>query len=83
MSITDSLAAEIGAGHLAFRPQFNDGVTITCTAVQGIVVNGACNSNLADADNGDWNAGSSTVTVSGLTVNAGASAVIKFQVVIQ
>jgi hypothetical protein len=83
VSITDSLAAEIGAGRLAFRPQFNDGVTVTCTAVQGIVVNGTCNSNAADADNGDWNVGSSTVTVSGLTVNAGATATIKFQVVVQ
>ena len=83
VAITDSLAAEIAAGHLAFNTQFGDAAN-TCAAAQGIVVNGTCNTNASGDDNGDWNATTAnTVTVSGLTVTAGSSATIKFQATVQ
>lgn len=83
VTITDDLSAEIGAGRIAFRTQFDDG-SPSCAAGEGIAVSGACNTNGADADSADWNATTAnTVTVSGLTINAGASATIKYQVVIQ
>jgi uncharacterized repeat protein (TIGR01451 family) len=70
-----------------FAAQFGD-ATDTCGGGQGIVVDadgpggaaGVCNSNAADADNGSFAA--NTVTVSGLTINAGTSATVKFQVIV-
>jgi hypothetical protein len=82
VSITDSLAAEIAAGRLAFNTQFNDGVTITCVGGEGIVVNGGCKTN-TNADGDGANFAANTVTVSGLTIPLSSSAEIKFQVVVQ
>jgi len=67
---------------VTFDPQFNDGVTTTCGATQGIVVGGVCKSNAVDGDNADYGTPASTVLVSGLTVTAGTSVDIKFQVTI-
>ena len=72
---------------VTFATQFID-ATDSCAAGQGIVVDadgpgaglGVCNSNLADVDNGSF--AGNTVTVNGLTINAGTSATIKFQVVV-
>jgi uncharacterized repeat protein (TIGR01451 family) len=75
VAITDNLTGM----PVTFATQFNDGVD-SCSAGFGIVVNNTCNSNLADADNGSF--AGNTVTVNGLTINAGASATIKFQVVV-
>jgi hypothetical protein len=85
VAITDSLNAEIVAGRLAFATQFNDGVN-SCDADYGIVVVGdptPCKTNTNDGDGADWNiTAGNTVTVTGLTVNAGSSKTIKFQVII-
>jgi hypothetical protein len=70
-----------------FAAQFGD-ATDTCGGGLGIVVDadgpggaaGVCNSNAADADNGSFAA--NIVTVSGLTINAGTSATVKFQVIV-
>jgi hypothetical protein len=84
VTITDSLAAEIGAGRLAFNTQFNDGVD-ACGAGSGIVVVGGlpipCKTNANDGDGVYFTA--DTVTVSGLTIPLSSSAVIKFQVIVQ
>jgi uncharacterized repeat protein (TIGR01451 family) len=88
VTITDSLATEITANHLAFNAQFNDGVN-TCAAAQGIAVDPnsgtyACKTNANDGDGADWNvSAANTVTVSGLSINAGQTARIKFQAVVQ
>ncbi|OGW34169.1 MAG: hypothetical protein A2X58_10970 [Nitrospirae bacterium GWC2_56_14] len=87
VSITDSLAAEIAAGRLAFNTQFNDGVD-GCGAGSGIVVVGGlptpCKTNTNDGDGADFGlSAADTVTVSGLTIPLSSSAVIKFQVVVQ
>jgi len=81
VSITDSLAAEIGAGRLAFNPVFNDG---TDNCAEGIVVNNACKTNTNDGDGADFGlSAANTVTVTGLTIPLSSSAEIKFQVVVQ
>jgi uncharacterized repeat protein (TIGR01451 family) len=83
VTLTDSLNAEIAAGRVAFATQFNDGVN-ACAAGQGIVVNGTCNSNAADADNGDFNVTTgNTVTVGIPSITSPGTAEVKFQVVIQ
>jgi hypothetical protein len=83
VTITDSLNAEIASGHVAFATQFNDGVN-ACAVGQGVVVNNVCKTNISDGDSTDWNVSTAnTVTASGLTLNAGFSAIVKFQVVIQ
>ena len=88
VAITDSLATEITAGHLAFNTLFNDGVN-TCAAAQGIAVDPAtgtyaCRTNIGGDDGADWNVSAgNTVTVSGLTIPAGQTARIKFQAVVQ
>jgi uncharacterized repeat protein (TIGR01451 family) len=83
VSVTDSLATQITNGYLAFKTQFDDG-TNSCSAGQGIVVDGTCKTNANDGDNADWNVTTAnTVTVTNLTVPAGQNKVVKFQVVIQ
>jgi hypothetical protein len=89
VSITDSLAAEIAAGHVAFNPLFNDGTGVGCnSAGYGIAVDPGtgtytCKTNLNDIDGADFGATPNTVTVSGLAITAGQTARIKFQVVVQ
>jgi hypothetical protein len=89
VTIADSLAAEVG--RIAFATQYNDGVN-ACAAGLGIVVDGdgpggaagVCKTNVGSDDGSDFNvSAANTVTVSGLTINAGTSATVKFQVVIQ
>lgn len=83
VTISDSLNAEIAAGRLAFATQFTGNVP-ACGAGEGIVVNGACRTNAGDGDNTDFGAtGGNTVTASGLSIAASASATVQFQVVIQ
>lgn len=83
VSIADSLAAEIGAGRLAFNPDFA-GNAPACAAGEGITVDGVCKTN-ADAgdDNVDFGVTTAnTVTVTGLSVPATETRTIKFQVTI-
>ena len=77
------MATQISNGYIAFKTQFVDGSN-SCAAGEGIVVDGVCKTNANDGDNADWNVTTTnTVTVTNLTVNAGASKVVKFQVTIQ
>jgi uncharacterized repeat protein (TIGR01451 family) len=83
VTITDSLAAEIAAGHLAFNTRYVDSV-YNCPIGSGIVVNGVCNTNASDADSANWSVSTpNAVTVAGLSIPSGASATIKFQAVVQ
>jgi uncharacterized repeat protein (TIGR01451 family) len=80
--LTDSLAAEITATRLAFGTNgygANQGIQVTAPNINGGVATAL--SNAADADQGDFSA--NVVTVNGITLNAGESATVKFQVVIQ
>ncbi|MDH3973430.1 MAG: hypothetical protein OEV42_04035 [Deltaproteobacteria bacterium] len=71
----------LDTANLTFATQFNDGVD-ACAAGEGIVINNVCNDH-GDADGSDYNVTTAnTVTLSGLTVNAGASTTIKIQVTI-
>ncbi len=83
VAITDNLNAMISAGNIAFRTQYDDGVAPSnpCAGGSGIVVNNVCKTNTGDADGADFT--TNIVTVSGLTVAQGNSAVIKYQVVVQ
>ncbi len=81
ISIVDNLSGEIAAGRIAFATHFDDSLApggINCGAAQGVVVNGVCTNNA-----GTWNAGAGTLTVPLASINAGASATIKYQVVVQ
>ncbi|HXY54353.1 MAG TPA: hypothetical protein VEM40_06760 [Nitrospirota bacterium] len=97
--LSDDLTAQIanltfGNGQSgAPNTSFNDGVT-NCTgsgAGYGIVVAGACKTNVYNAndDGASWsdaadpNGGANKIAVSGLTVNGGANVVIKYQVTIK
>jgi uncharacterized repeat protein (TIGR01451 family) len=79
IAVSDSLATEIGNGTVAFSTG-----TIKVTAPN---IDGGAEKPLTDAgadDEGDWNVtGANTVTVSGISLAAGDSATVKFQVVIQ
>ncbi len=80
--ITDSLAAEITAGSVAFGTNgygAAQGIQVTAPNINGGVATNL--SNLADADQGDFSA--NVVTVNGITLAPNQSATVKFQVVIQ
>jgi hypothetical protein len=89
VSISDSLNAEITAGHLLFNAQFNDGTAGTnCnTPLYGIAVDPGdgtgqvCKTNSVDVDNADFSG--NTVHVSGLSIAANKTATIKFQAIVQ
>jgi uncharacterized repeat protein (TIGR01451 family) len=80
VQIQDNLNAEVAAGHIQFQTTYNDNVAPSnpCPGNNGILVNGVCTANA-----GNWNIGTNTLTISGLSINAGNSASIKYQVVIQ
>jgi len=73
---------------VAFNTLYNDGTT-TCVAGQGIVVKDGgdaaaiCKTNLADADSADFTVATVTVEATGLTLAAGETATLSFQVTIQ
>jgi len=69
--------------NLTFVTQFDDGID-TCAAGEGIVIDNVCNDHADGApDTSDYNVTTAnTVTVSGLTVNAGATTTVKIQVTI-
>jgi hypothetical protein len=92
ISFSDSLNTEIATnGTLAFNTQYDS------TAGQGIVVahpdyNGGADAEYTNANDGaehggvaaDWDVtGANTVTVTGITLDAGESATIKFRVTVQ
>ena len=91
-SIADSLNAEITSvpPHLAFATQFTDG-TNACAAGSGVVVagggeiaGGVCKTNAIDVQaitNAEFTA--NVVNVTGLSIAGGATATIKFQVIVQ
>ncbi len=83
ITLSDSLATQIGNGYIAFKTQFVDG-SHSCSSGEGIVVDGVCKTNANDGDNADWNAtAANTVTVTNLSVPQSQSKVVKFQVIIQ
>jgi uncharacterized repeat protein (TIGR01451 family) len=81
VSISDSLDAEIVAGHLSFNTQFA-GNAPACNAGEGITLNGACMTNTnGDGDGADFTA--NAINVSGLSIPASNTATIRFQAVVQ
>lgn len=80
ITIADSLAGEIGAGHLAFNTQFDDGVD-PCAAAEGIVIDGTCQTNASGDDDADFTA--NVVNAVGPSLAPNTSTTIKFQVTIQ
>jgi uncharacterized repeat protein (TIGR01451 family) len=85
ITITDSLAAEITAGTIAFDANgYAAGRGVQVTAPN---INSGAATNLTNAgsdDQGDWNVtAANTVTVSGIDLAAGESATVKFRVTIQ
>ncbi len=95
VSIVDDLNTEIATnGHIAFNTQYNDG-TASCSAGDGITVDTGsgetCKTNLysSNDDGASWNdtgdpaGGTNTVAVSGLTISAGSTVTIRYQVTIQ
>ncbi len=82
VTVTDDLSTEIGAGTLAFNTDgYGAGLGIQVTAPN---INGGAALNLtnaADADQGNYS--SNTVTVTGIDLNGGESATVRFRVTIQ
>ena len=70
----------LDVANLTFVTSFDDG-TDTCGANEGIVINNTCTESLTAPQDYNVTAGN-TVTVTGLTVNAGTSTEIKIQVTI-
>jgi len=89
VTITDIMPANV-----TFKPQYDDGTGLGCSGTQGIAVDadgagGAaplCKENAGppgDTDGADFNVTTgNAVTATGLTINAGASATVQFQVTI-
>jgi uncharacterized repeat protein (TIGR01451 family) len=89
VTITDIMPANV-----TFKPQYDDGTGLGCSGTQGIVVDddgpGAnprvCKENAGppgNTDGADYNVTTgSAVTANGLTISAGASATVQFQVTI-
>jgi uncharacterized repeat protein (TIGR01451 family) len=86
ISIQD-IVDEITTGTVVFNTLYNDGTT-TCAAAEGIAVKDGgdlaaiCKTNLADADSADFTVGTVTVAAAGLTLAAGDTATLSFQVTI-
>jgi len=79
VSISDAL----GALPVTFVADFNDGAPdCTGTPGRGIVINGACFTNGADGGTPDASFGAGTISVSGMTVGAGTTTTIKYQVTV-
>ncbi len=93
VSISDSLNTEIATNlSLTFRAQFNDGVTTTCGSTEGIVIDAdgsgsgaaVCKTNASGDDTTTFaDFTSNVVNASGLTIDGGTNATIKFQVVVR
>jgi uncharacterized repeat protein (TIGR01451 family) len=82
VQVTDSLAAEIAAGTVAFSTDSYGvglGIQVTSPNLYAGVATGLTNA--ADADEGSFAA--DVVTVNGITLNAGEAATVRFRVVIQ
>lgn len=85
VTLGDSLAAEIVAGHLAFDLNTyaaGKGIRVTAPNING----GAALdlTNASDGDQGDWNlTTANTVTVGGIQLLPAESAIIKFRVTVQ
>jgi uncharacterized repeat protein (TIGR01451 family) len=83
VQVSDSLNAEITAGTIAFDANgygAGTGIQVTAPNINGGAATPLTNTN-GDADGGDFTA--SAVTVSGITLQAGESATVRFRVVIQ
>lgn len=85
VQVTDDLDAQITAGTIDFNPDSYGGVgsglgmEVTAPNINGGVATPL--SNIADPDQGDFTA--NVVTVGGISLNAGDTATVRFQVVIQ
>jgi uncharacterized repeat protein (TIGR01451 family) len=88
ISISD-IVDDIGLGTVTFNTLFDDGIT-TCAALNGIAVkdgadaNPVCHTNVTGDDNADFGGGVSndTVLTTGLSLDAGETATMAFQVTI-
>ncbi len=81
VQVTDSLAAEIASGAVAFDAAAYGvgGIQVTSPNLYAGAPTGLTNA--ADADEGDFT--TDVVTVTGISLNAGESATVRFRVVIQ
>jgi uncharacterized repeat protein (TIGR01451 family) len=86
ISIAD-IVTEITDGTVAFNTLYNDGTT-TCAAAQGLAVKDGgdlaaiCKTNVSGDDSADFTVGTVTVAAAGLTLAAGDTATLSFQVTI-
>lgn len=90
VSISDALKTEINNNHVTFNTAFDnsaDAGGINCGAAKGILLDGVCKTNAAGDDEAEWdqqaNPNDKQIIVSGLSIPANGSAVIKFQVTIK
>jgi uncharacterized repeat protein (TIGR01451 family) len=81
VQVTDSLAAEIASGAVVFDAAAYGvgGIQVTSPNLYGGAATGLTNA--ADADEGDFTA--DVVTVTGISLDAGETATVRFRVVIQ
>jgi len=79
VSISDAL----GALPVTFAQDFNDGApNCGVGSLRGIVINGACFTNGADGGTPDASFAAGTVSVSGMTIGAGTTTTIKYQITV-
>jgi hypothetical protein len=83
ITVSDSLDTEITNGTIAFKTDGypGGGMQVTAPKING----GAAKdlTNASDADEGEWNAGTNTVTVTGISLAASESATVKLRVTVQ
>lgn len=81
VSISDSLATMIDAGYASFKTTFADGSPTCAGGTEGNAIS-TNNGGAWSCQAGNYNAGTRTLTVSGLTIAPGAanSVVIKYQI---
>lgn len=82
--VTDDLTTEIGLGTIAFDLNGYaavNGLRVTAPNLYGGAATAL--SNAADADEGEWNAGTSVLSVDGIEVAPGETATVNYRVTIQ
>lgn len=84
ITVSDSLAGEIAAGTIAFNTDgYAAGFGMEVTAPNINSGNPQNLTNASDADEGEWNGGTNTVTVTGISLGASESATVKLRVTVQ
>jgi len=82
--VSDDLSTEVGLGTIAFDLNGYaavNGLQVTAPNLYGGAATAL--SNAADADEGEWNAGTSVLSVSGIEVAPGQTATVNYRVTIQ